>query len=276
VVPGFVHNDHGAPTRDRAGLLEDARGRLGRVTTIDLRTLILLKMDMLVQVHRDYSESDAFDTERCATHETIRPCRHCAVDHEVPGGFDPYCWNEYVNTANLLQENGAAEFLRLIDENGEKEMAEPTDQSCPEIIKEKVISCHPPVEPVGRNTAEMRPTSVMICGRRYEIFWVCTREELDPFPGSEERGVGSSNHEDLRIKIFTRVHMQIQRETLLHEIMHCVLSSAQVPIFNLLLGRDKSEMLNFEFEEYYIESLDAGVLSVLRENPEVTSWLLED
>lgn len=116
------------------------------------------------------------------------------------------------------------------------------------------------------------PMFVTIVGRTYVIEWKANKDDVKLPDGTE--GVGVIDNQNLVIKIWTGMRLQLQRETLIHEIMHGALSVTQTPMSNLLAGRDRIDVIRFEFDEFYVEALDAVLLATLRANPQVTGWLL--
>lgn len=77
--------------------------------------------------------------------------------------------------------------------------------------------------------------------------------------------IGLTLSEELRILIANWIHVHVQKEVLLHEIMHAALFGT--------LPHHEPEM-GFDHEEYILSALDAVLLHALRDNSDATAWLL--
>lgn len=115
------------------------------------------------------------------------------------------------------------------------------------------------------------PKEVRIGPRTYTVSFVSKEELLSDL--DDEGAIGSSNHVHLRIKVWADMDQVMLRETLLHEVLHCCASIGASNIENFLRGKGKTDLLIFDYEEFYVEALDSNMLAFLRDNPEVVAWL---
>jgi Zn-dependent peptidase ImmA (M78 family) len=78
--------------------------------------------------------------------------------------------------------------------------------------------------------------------------------------------IGLAFGQDLTIFIASWVHPRLQRETLLHELMHaCVFGAAS----------DSIPADDTDHEEHFVSGLDAPLLATLRDNPDLVRYLTE-
>jgi hypothetical protein len=117
------------------------------------------------------------------------------------------------------------------------------------------------------------PSSVDVLGRHYTIGYAPRPLPDGVGDADDPNAVGRSNHHKLSIWIDDSINPRLQRETLLHEIIHAVLSVGTSDISNLLRGHDRMDMVTFDYEEWFVEAIDAGLLTVMVDNPEVVSFL---
>lgn len=118
-----------------------------------------------------------------------------------------------------------------------------------------------------RKRATARPSAVNVAGRPWTIEWVSTELEYKRLPGIDEDDdiCGATYGQDLKIVIGTWTNIHIQRENLLHEIMHACVYGGK---FDGALGD------GVDHEEHYISGIDSPLLTTLRDNPGVTAWIL--
>ena len=100
----------------------------------------------------------------------------------------------------------------------------------------------------------LRPVRVRVLGKNFEV-------------GVEDGGElgaashGHINNKDLKITLDSTWHLDQQRVTFLHELIHAV----------ELIADDELEM-----SEAQVAVLANGLFAVLRENPQAVAWLLSD
>lgn len=119
-----------------------------------------------------------------------------------------------------------------------------------------------------------RPDWIDIGGRLWEIRWHASFDEFRAtmsaagFSGDMTDMAACTNHHGLTIEMCTEIHLQIQRENLLHEIMHAALFGIKAD------SGEEAEVNKVDWEEHYISMLDVPVLYALKRNPHVLAWLM--
>ncbi len=107
-----------------------------------------------------------------------------------------------------------------------------------------------------------RPTQVWVGATPYSISY--DHDELMKFNGEKQRSfLGVSNHHNLFIIIDGNAAEQVIRDTLMHEIMHCLFTEAGL-----------APMIGQLDEEELCSTLSPRLVSMLRVNPEVSAYLL--
>jgi len=96
------------------------------------------------------------------------------------------------------------------------------------------------------------PKQVKVGGLIYEIL-------AQPDLMRETDHIGTTKHANLLVTVDATVPLQVQQSTLLHELLHC--------ISNVYLNPD-----NLTEEQAY--HLEGGLFQVLRDNSEVTAFIL--
>lgn len=113
--------------------------------------------------------------------------------------------------------------------------------------------------------APARPTTINVAGRPWTVEWM----GLDDFkrqPGLDDDNVcGATYGQDLRIIIGTWQAEHIQKENLLHEVLHAIMRGG---CFDGELSDD------LDAEEWMFSGLDSPLLTTLRANPKMLAWLL--
>ena len=105
---------------------------------------------------------------------------------------------------------------------------------------------------------------VKVASREYEIV---VDEKL-----SEKAGVaGAAMVDSEKIVVDPDLGHGVGRETILHELLHCIWS-----VSGLGAGNGESKRFTPEQEEEVIWAISPLVLSMLRENPGLVTWLLEE
>lgn len=91
----------------------------------------------------------------------------------------------------------------------------------------------------------MRPTEIRILAKPYTVA-----------PMAHGAGMGAADHRTQSIQIAAGQGHEQERDTLLHEVIHAI-----------------DYALHADLEERQVHALSAGLLAVLRENPEFVEWL---
>lgn len=117
------------------------------------------------------------------------------------------------------------------------------------------------------------PSQVKILGRTYSV-GTSAKPLPDNWEDSPDDADGRTNNHKLAIWIYEGLSRGMQQETLVHEILHTCISFCTPGIRNVIIGRDKSDVWAFDFEEWFVEVLDAPLLTVMRENPDLMDYLL--
>jgi len=109
-------------------------------------------------------------------------------------------------------------------------------------------------------TDRSRPTEIWVGAKPYQVVYDKAAMDAESVK-REHRLLGLSQHTNLRIIINNEVPEQILRDTLIHEMLHCLWIDA---------GMDELESLT---EEQIISCLAPRLVSVLRVNPELLKYV---
>jgi hypothetical protein len=101
-----------------------------------------------------------------------------------------------------------------------------------------------------------RPRRVKVLGRTYTIEFLPTGSPI-LVNDDDENCLGRVDHNAQQIAVDDKQVLEAQQDTVLHEVLHAI-----------------ENTLNLDVEENTIHLFATGVLAVLRENPEVTRFLL--
>lgn len=93
---------------------------------------------------------------------------------------------------------------------------------------------------------------VNVLGKRYQLV-----EKKTGCGGS--RYFGETNHRSLQIELDADQVEAQKRDTLLHETLHAI-----------------DYAMHLELDERQVHALAAGVLCVMRDNPELIDWLMQE
>lgn len=104
------------------------------------------------------------------------------------------------------------------------------------------------------------PKHIKVGPYRYKVTW--DAKGMEPFQDHSPNAYGFSDHRQSRIAIAPNQSESSKRDTLLHEVLHCV-------TFVMGMGKTIEEMP----EEELVLRLSPQLLSVLRDNPELLSYL---
>lgn len=87
-----------------------------------------------------------------------------------------------------------------------------------------------------------------------------------------------SDHDALVIGINASNPEDVQRRDVLHEILHCCLrmSGVEPNAYATVVHRAKGRHGGYTVEEFMVAAVSAPLLAVLRDNPDLTRWLLTD
>ena len=110
----------------------------------------------------------------------------------------------------------------------------------------------------------MRPTFVDIGPFRYRIIWERYVKDVNAHGAVDETMEllsARADHFSLEIHVCDQMHVDVQRKSLLHEIIHAC---------NWITGHGDAST-----EEQWVRSMAFPLLEVLRRNPRVTAFLLE-
>ena len=118
----------------------------------------------------------------------------------------------------------------------------------------------------------MTPTELHIMSQHWAVRHVTDRDELLIYGGEDENEVGknamglsNSGTHEITIRTAPSVSPEAERDTLLHEAIHALLAHT---------GLDQ-EMSDSRAERL-ICRLTPAILSLMRENPHLVSYLMED
>ena len=78
--------------------------------------------------------------------------------------------------------------------------------------------------------------------------------------------LGETENVDCRIKLRAKQAPSCKRDTLLHEVLHAIIFCS---------GMVKTEDLSHEAEERLVRQLSPWILALLRDNPQLVSYLTE-
>lgn len=118
-----------------------------------------------------------------------------------------------------------------------------------------------------------RPTKIDIGGITWKIDWLTNKQWKKRFSEEYQEKQGLSDWSELTISIRREIakgyylHPLMERETLLHEILHSVL--AHTDMNNSMKGLKKTDI-----EEAVVGSLAPTLLAVLRNNEKLREWLM--
>lgn len=102
-----------------------------------------------------------------------------------------------------------------------------------------------------------RPTKVRVNGAEFKIKYRKFAES--------EKALGLCRYKEARLEIATGQTQFDTKDTVLHEILHAILSKQGHS------GRCFENAL----EEKYVNPIATGVIGILQDNPELARWLIE-
>jgi len=115
------------------------------------------------------------------------------------------------------------------------------------------------------------PKSVKIGAKSYDIFWSADEWMNRPEDKREDGAWAMTNHPKLGIWISPDLHPVNKRETLLHEILHCLFAGSGGDARNMTMNNTVD---HFDIEEYVITRLEAPLFAVLQDNPGVLAYIV--
>lgn len=121
-----------------------------------------------------------------------------------------------------------------------------------------------------------RPDWVQIGGRVWEITWYIKPEDFKKRMADigfnevlgDDDVAACTDHHHLEIHMRTDMVLTLQRENLLHEIMHAALFGVRPDHGSNMEAKD------MDWEEFFISMLDSPLLMTLKYNPHVLAWLM--
>lgn len=108
------------------------------------------------------------------------------------------------------------------------------------------------------------PDKILVAGRPWTIKFVNEAKMLRLSPTSDEGHCGLTFGQSLKIFIGNWTHTYLQRENVLHEVMHACSYGGS---FHGPLGED------LDTEEWLISGIDSPLLTTLRDNPALVAYL---
>lgn len=115
------------------------------------------------------------------------------------------------------------------------------------------------------------PTKIQIGAKRYKIHWDAESWVHRPDERKEESCWGVTDHKRLGIWINPELHPINKRETLLHEILHCLFACTGGDVATDALPKHEHAS---EAEEYIVSRLEAPLLAVLTDNPAALAFIV--
>jgi len=106
--------------------------------------------------------------------------------------------------------------------------------------------------PAVEDIAETRPVCISILGKVYAVEW------LDRIYDEEGEQSGTSSARHQIIKVSTSHHLDDQRDTLLHEVLHAI-----------------DEQLKLDLSETQVALLSTGLFQVFRAAPDFAEFVTE-
>lgn len=115
------------------------------------------------------------------------------------------------------------------------------------------------------------PESVKIGAKSYQIHWTAEEWMERPDEKREEGAWALTSHPKLGIWILPELHPVNKRETLLHEVLHCVYASSGGDVRNMTMNHASDTL---DIEEYTITRLEAPLMAFMIDNPDVLAFIV--
>jgi len=110
-----------------------------------------------------------------------------------------------------------------------------------------------------------RPKQVVVGPWTYNIEFMSDKEWLDAGENPDWGGVSAHQETRIRLRMTPTVSEDTLRETLLHEVLHCVWAATQLNHF-----RPRKR----DYEEQIVAMMSPTLLRVLSDNPAVLAYLV--
>lgn len=127
--------------------------------------------------------------------------------------------------------------------------------------------------------AATMPTSIKVGATIYRV--ITDAQEIkrvsDENTDDDNQWTAFSNHDHLIIGINPLNHDDVNRVTLLHEIMHCCLRVGGVwpDAYSRVVASACGQTHGVSVEEFTVTGMAHQLLVALQENPQLTAWLME-
>lgn len=115
------------------------------------------------------------------------------------------------------------------------------------------------------------PQSIKIGAKSYKVHWSAEDWIDRPEKGQEDGAWGVTNHPKLGIWINPELHPVNKRETLLHEILHCLYSASGGDTRNMTMNSASDTL---DIEEYTVTRLEAPMMAWMIDNPGVIAFIM--
>lgn len=115
------------------------------------------------------------------------------------------------------------------------------------------------------------PKRVKIGAKSYKVRWDADSWVSRPDERKEDSCWGVTDHKTLQIWINPELHPANKRETLLHEVLHCLFAATGGDVSNDQMPKHDHSS---EAEEFIISRLEAPLFAVLADNPAVLAFIV--
>lgn len=117
----------------------------------------------------------------------------------------------------------------------------------------------------------VRPDKLLIAGREWTLEWYVSEPEFEKacYQVDDVKELGAATFQwEMTIRLRTDLHLTLQRENLLHEIMHAILYATRG------WGDDDVDTSKRDWEEHIVSELDTPLRAFMRDNKEAMRWIL--
>lgn len=123
----------------------------------------------------------------------------------------------------------------------------------------------------GKTVKVSYPQSVRIGAKSYKIYWDAINWMNRPESDKEDGAWAMTNHPKLGIWVSPELHPENKRESLLHEILHCLYAASGGDTRNITMNHAADSL---DIEEYTISRLEAPMMAWMIDNPEVLAFIV--
>jgi hypothetical protein len=116
------------------------------------------------------------------------------------------------------------------------------------------------------------PKRVKIGAKSYKIHWSAEDWLNRPDENRKDGDWALTSHPFLGIWIFPELHPQNKRETLLHEILHCLYANSGGDVRNIAMNQ--ASEAGMDLEEYMVCRLEAPMMAWMVDNPGVAAFIM--